>query len=296
MLRKPIFIFATAFFLALTIHAQAQLKVELKISRRLFLAYEPVVATVSVTNLSGREITLQDAGADKWFGFQITSGEDRPVPPRDANYALDPLRIKAGETLKRSVNLTSLYPVTDFGLYRVRASIYFADLQRYFSSPVSNIEITEGKVIWQQTVGVPEGQPGAGSYRTISLLTHRLPKENMLYVRVEDRDGDTIYATGQIGRILFSVTPDVQLDTANQLYILQLVGQRTYLLTRIGINGEWLGQITYSAVGTRPSLRRMADGHVEVVGGQVDVRVAQPANGPVAAKLSDRPPGLPKKR
>ncbi|MDP9291406.1 MAG: hypothetical protein M3O82_03455 [Verrucomicrobiota bacterium] len=296
MSRKPIFISATGLFLALTIHAQAQLKVDLKISRRLFLAYEPVVATVSVTNLSGREITLQDAGADKWFGFQITSGEDRPVPPRDANYALDPLTIKAGETLKRSVNLTSLYPITDFGLYRVRASIFFADLQRYFSSPASNIEITEGKVIWQQTVGVPEGQPGAGSYRTISLLTHRLPKDNMLYVRVEDRDGDTIYATGQIGRILFSVTPDVQLDAANQLYILQLVGQRTYLLTRIGINGEWLGQITYNAVGTRPSLRRMADGHVEVVGGQVDVRVAQPANGPVAAKLSDRPPGLPKRR
>lgn len=288
--RLPLFLFL---LLSCVPALEAQIKVDLKIPRRLFIVYEPIIATVAVTNLTGRDIVLQDKGENRWFSFQVMTADDRPVPPLDLNYQLEPLPIAAGQTVKRSVNLTSLYAIRDFGLHRVRANIYFADLDRYFSSPVDNVDLTEGKLIWQQTVGVPEGKAGAGEYRTLSLLTHRQMKDNMLYARVEDKEGGIVYTTCQLGRVLTAYEPQVLLDEQNQISVLQLVGPKTYLLSRVGVNGEWLGQRTYNEVKTRPHLRKSPAGAVQIVGGQLDVPVMRPEGAPPLPKLSDRPPGFP---
>ena len=270
----------------------AQIKVDMHISRRLYIVYEPIIVNVSITNLSGHELELRDADAQKWFSFQVTTGDGRIVPPVDLGYHLQPLTIHAGATVRRSLNLTTLYGVQEFGLYRIKASVYSTEVQRYFSSQKSDIEITDGKVIWQQTVGVPEGAPGAGSYRTISLLTHRREKDNMLYVRVEDKDGGVVYTTNPLGRVLLSNEPQIELDKTNQIHVLQMIGAKTYVYSKIGLNGEWLGQLSYNAVTTRPTLKKSVKGEVRIVGGQVDVPV--PPNSPSEPKLSDRPPGLPK--
>lgn len=272
----------------------AQIKVDMSIGRRLYIVYEPIVVTVSITNLSGHDLTLQDADGQKWFGFEISTDNDRIVPPSDLKYEVAPLRIEAGQTVKRNLNLASLYPVQEFGLYHVKASVYLAEMQRYFSSQIGSFEITEGRLIWQQTVGVPAGAQGAGGYRTLSLLTFRREKDNMLYVRVEDKDGGIVYLTSPVGRVLFSVDPQIELDKSNQLHVLQMIGAKSYLYTRVGLNGEWFGQVAYNAVNSKPVLKRQADGAVAVAGGQIDLPVTQPPGAPGAPKLSDRPPGLPK--
>ena len=281
-------------FLGLVASLQAQIQVELKIGRRFYLAYEPVVATVTITNMAGRDVLLQDAEGQKWFSFTIVNGDGSPVGPRDLHYQVSPLLVPAGQSLKRTVNLNELYPVNDFGLYRIRASVYFADMHKYFSSSLVGIEISEGKLAWQQVVGVPEGQEGAGSFRVISLLTFRLPKENQLYVRIEDRDAGIIYCTHAVGRILIAEEPQVVLDRQNQVHILQLVGQRVWAYTRIGLNGEILEQTSYNQLKASPHLKKLENGNVMVAGGQVEA--PKPATGLPAAvqKLSDRPPGFPK--
>ncbi len=289
--RRIVLFFA---LLALAPQLHAQIRVDLKISRRLFIAYEPVIATVSITNLTGRDVMLDSVEGQQWFSFQITTGEGSLVPPRQPDYELPPLMIPAGQTLKRKVDLNALYPINDFGLYRVRASILFPEMHRYFSSAQSNIEISEGKVIWQQTVGVPNNMPGAGSNRVISLLTFRQPKDNMLYVRIEDRDADLVYATIPVGRILSNNEPQVQLDLGNQVHILQVAGPKNYLYTQVGLNGEWLGQTTYNETKNRPHLAKLKNGNVEVKGGQVEMPVAQTGAGAgTGPKLSDRPKALP---
>ena len=279
--------------LALAPQLHAQLQVELSISRRFFMAYEPVVATVSITNLAGRDILLQDAEGQKWFSFTITNSEESPVAPRDINYQVSPLSIAAGQTVKRKVNLNELYPVNDFGLYRIRASVYFADLHKYFSSAPVGIEISEGKLLWQQAVGVPEGQEGAGSNRVISLLTFRQPKDNELYVRIEDRDAGIVYCTHGIGRILVAEAPQVLLDDQNQLHVLQLVGPKTYTYSHIGLDGEIIEQSTYNQLKSQPHLKKIANGNVAVAGGQMQAPPAAPGTTPKTPKLSDRPAGLP---
>ena len=273
---------------------EAQVRVDLRIPRRLYVAYEPVTVIISITNMAGRDITLQDGNGEKWCNFEIQTEDGRLIPPRNPDQGLNPITIPAGETVKRSANLSALYPIGEFGMYRVRASVYFADAQKFFGSPTSNIEISEGKLIWQQTVGVPDGKPGAGGLRTLSLLTFRLERDNRLYVRVEDKDAGIVYATQQLGPILTNNPPTMEIDRANQLHILQLVGLQTYLYTRVGLNGETLAQLTYNSVNSRPKLRKREDGEVVVAGGQADIPVTASDNPvPAGPKLSDRPAGMP---
>lgn len=286
------FILLPALLLALGHQVQAQIRVEMRMHRRLFIVYEPVMVTVGITNLSGHDLALKDVDGQKWFSFQVTGEQGRIIPPLDLDYHLQPLTIPAGETVKRSLNLASLYGVQEFGTYHFKASVYSADTQQYYSSQSGEFEITDGKLMWQQTVGVPAGMPGAGSNRTISLLTHRTEKENMLYIRVEDKEGGVVYTTNPLGRVLLSFDPQIVLDKWNRVHVLQLVGAKTYVYSKIGLNGEWGGQTVYNTVTTRPVLRKKADGSVAVVGGQPDIPVAPAV--PSEPKLSDRPPGLPK--
>ena len=57
------------------------------------------------------------------------------------------------------------------------------------------------------------GVPGKGNgHRTISLLTFRMEKENMLYIRVQDKDEGLVYTTNQLGRVLIANDPQIMLD------------------------------------------------------------------------------------
>ena len=276
--------------------AHGQIGVRLDIKRRLHLRYEPIIATVSIQNLSGRDIMLHDEG-QPWFGFDITGVNDNIiVPPRNPDYKLDPLEIKIGETLKRTVDLTQLYGISEFGMHRIKATIFAQPLNKLFVSQPVLIDISEGKVIWQQTVGVPDTLANAGQTHTIKLIEFQDDKR-FLYVRVEDTEKGHIFCTRKLGHMIDGTTPQTQFDTTNNIYILHLVAPQTYTLTNIGVNGELLGQHTYAAPKVKPFLRRLADGSVQIVGAHRMDPVAK--NGSVAAgappaKLSDRPPGLPK--
>jgi hypothetical protein len=62
--------------LLLTEIAWGQVQVELKFKRVQYVAYEPVIAIVQITNLAGRDIELRDDGGQAWFGFEITAAEE----------------------------------------------------------------------------------------------------------------------------------------------------------------------------------------------------------------------------
>ncbi|MFM8717458.1 MAG: hypothetical protein ACKOF3_11870, partial [Spartobacteria bacterium] len=160
----------------------AQLQVDIKLKRTLYISYEPILINVSLTNLTGNPLPLSDADGNHWFGFQIETLDGRPIAPRSLNYTNEPLVLEPGQKLNRTVNLTPLFPIGEFGGYRIRAAIYAATLKRFFNSPPLNIEITDGKPVFQKTVGVPEGMPGAGETRNLTVLTHRLPNSTQLYV------------------------------------------------------------------------------------------------------------------
>ncbi|MCE9611328.1 MAG: hypothetical protein K8R23_14125 [Chthoniobacter sp.] len=289
-----LFLAVIAIFLSLLGSARAQIAVSISLKQRLHIRHEQVLATVSVTNNTGRDIVLEDTRQGQWFGFQINAEGDQFIAPRNPDYHLDPLPMKAGETLKRSVDLAALYQLGDFGIYSVRANIYYAGMDRYFSSKPTHIEITEGRTIWKRSAGVPDGEKGAGHTHLFTLLMHQRGEQTILYVRVEDQDDGSVFCTSPLGRMIDGVAPDVQFDSKNNLYVLQLIGLRRFALSRISVNGQFLGQTYYSVPKARPYLRKQPDGSLQLVGGRREEIAQNPVPAGPPPKLSERPSGLPR--
>ena len=279
------------FVFAVTAHAQIQ--VELKLPRLQYIAYEPIVAKLAITNLAGRDVDLRDGEGQPWFGFEITGSDGQSIGPVAASKPQGALSVPAGKTVTQKINLTPLFPIHDFGTYRVRAHVYFADLSKFFYSQTKVFQVTVARPIWQKTVGIPEGSSGAGNTRTYSLLSNRFPDHTALYVRVEDKNSGVVYATYSLGRIIAFDEPQAELDRVNQLHVLHCAAPRSWAYSLVGLNGELLRRSALMESKTRPRLRHAADGTVLVIGGTVEAPVT-PTAGSVVPKLSARPPDMPK--
>jgi hypothetical protein len=280
---------ALAFLLLLAAPAaRAQIQIDLKLPRLQYIAYEPVVAHLVITNLAGRDVDLRDDNGQAWFGFEVTGGEGQPISPI-SNSVQPPLKIEAGKRVTQKINLTPMFSVHDFGVYRVRAHVYFADLNKFFYSQTRVFEVTDARPIWQKTVGVPEGTTTNGTARTYSLMTNRFPDHTSLYVRVEDKDSGMVYATYSLGRIIAFDSPQAEFDRDNQLHLLYCAAPRSWAYARVDLNGQLISHAAFAETKTRPHLVHSADGAVKVAGGMMDAPVTDETRA-TAPKLSARPP------
>jgi hypothetical protein len=278
-----VFLYATS--------SEGQIQVDLKFKRLQYIAYEPVVATVAITNLAGRDLELHDADGQSWLGFEITGSEEQPIAPLNSGNRELPLKIEAGQRVTRQIDLTPLYPVHEFGAYHVRTNVYFADVGKFFYSATRVFEVTDARPIWQQTVGVPGGAGASNDVRTYSLMTNRFPDHTSLYVRVQDKDTGVVYATYSLGRTIAFEQPQAEIDRANQLHVLHCAAPRAWSYARIGLNGELLEHSSFMETRTRPHLVHSGNGEIAVRGGIVEAPAQ--SSGSKAPKLSARPPGAP---
>lgn len=286
-----IFAATAALTVLLTASASAQVNVDISFRRTLYMIYEPLICTVTITNMSGRTLDLSDTQREKWFGFQIESvAGNRPIAPTDPSYSNAPVQLEAGKKLVRAINLTPLFPF-EFGTYRVQATVFSPQLGRFFSSDQLNVEITEGRRIFEDTVGVPPGA-AEGATRKFTVLVHRLPSSTVLYVRVQDPDAGKIYCTTPLGRFVSYGTPEIIFDKANNIHILQNAAPKIFLHSQIDLNGKVVSQIPMRVDKTRPAFARKPDGSVVAIGGTpYDPKATPPEK--TLPKLTDRPVALP---
>jgi hypothetical protein len=280
-------IIAFLFFCFVVGAANAQIQVQLKFNRLQYIAYEPLIATVTITNRAGRDIDLRDDGGQRWFGFEVTRNEGQSIGPAAAPDS-QPLRIEASKTVTQKINLTPLFPIQDLGAYHVRAHVYFADLGRFFYSPTKVVEVTDARPIWKQSVGVPGTNAANAGARTYSLMTNRFPDHTSLYVRVEDEGQGIVYATYSLGRVIAFDEPHTEIDRENKLHVLHCTAPRTWSYAIVGLNGQLLSRSILLETKTRPHFRRSTDGDVAVLGGMSESTAARAAQNAVP-KLSTRP-------
>src|SRR5213082_595242 len=92
--------------------ANAQVQVQLKFSRLQYIAYEPLIATVSITNRAGRDIDLHDEPGERWFGFEITGPDGQSIGPAERQES-PPLHVESSKTVTQKINLTPHFPIQD---------------------------------------------------------------------------------------------------------------------------------------------------------------------------------------
>jgi hypothetical protein len=275
--------------LAIPAAAVAQIDVAIDFSRPFWLQYEAMPAKIAITNNTGRDLVLSSRPGRPWFGFQILHDGGRMVVPRDPNYTLGPITIRAGETLRRTFDLFELFPITAFGAYKISAYVYWNETDKNYLSRPTQIEVSTGREIWSQTVGAPFAKPGEGTTRKYSLLQFQTPEMLTLYVRLEGEDDGLVYCTWPLGRTIGGAVPSAELDNENTLHVLHMTGSKVFSLSKVAIDGTWLGKSVYRASDRRVGLRRLTSGGVGVVG----AREEEPEGQTRIPRLSDRPPGLP---
>ncbi|MDF2375612.1 MAG: hypothetical protein P1U81_05185 [Verrucomicrobiales bacterium] len=284
-----------AFVLMLSHSANAQIQVELKLDRTLFVAHEPITGTLTLVNRAGQDLIFGDSGGMSWLDFTVTDGRGHLVVPVRNQLNERPVVLSSGQTYEHKVTINRYYPMSTVGQYRVRANVSFPQINRVFQSKTLSVQVTEGQPIWSQIVGVPQGHPHAGSYREFSLMTYyHGARSKALYFRLKDSDSGVVYKTYPIGDYMSLRKPTYSIDRQNQLHVLHMTGPQRYKYTVVNIDGDPVRQEKYfEKNGNRPELKSSDFGDVSVVGGFTEEEMSTPYEHTEFRRISERPPGLP---
>jgi hypothetical protein len=281
--------------LALSLSAQAQYLVNLKMERSTYLAQEPILASVTMTNRSGADTIVGGRGKERWVSFEVTNPVGNAIPPLSAN-AEAPFVFKAGETITRQFYLTETHAFSDEGNYGVTALVYHAGSGQDFASNRARIGITDVKPLMEPiTYGVPPGFDEAGRSREYHVIVFRDIERSYMYVRLVDAPTKSKLITLRLGAVSLHRDPQITLDSGNNLHVMYLTTPDTYGYYVIQPDGKIKSrELVKENEQTRPKLFLTASNDVVLRGGiPYDPNAAKAAAAEAKPRsISERPPGL----
>lgn len=265
---------------------RATVSVEVVFEQDQYLANEPLVLGVRVTNFSGRTLKLGEDEDWLILGVQADSGGVVPKfaePPVKGAFEL-PNASRA----TRKVDVTQGFDLSKPGSYRVQATVRVPELGIEVTSDSSKVNIGVGVKLWEQEYGLPPTDPSAqsvGEVRRYELIQASNLKQVKLYARAADHDGSRVFRVFPLGTMLTFSRPEPLIDRQCRLHVLFQVGARTYSYHVISPDGEVLMRQVYQYGDRRPELRVNEAGNVRVFGG---VRLRQATDLPFE-ETSDEP-------
>ncbi len=272
--------------------ARAQFMTNLALNKTTFLTYEPVEATVTISNRSGSDVVMGGPNGQAWLAFDVTDPSGTRIPALQLRTD-ETIVFKAGATISRKVMVSDYYSFSEYGSYGIIASVYHPPSQQYYASNRVRAAFTEVKPFWEQSYGVPLGLPGAGQIRRYALSLLRDTEHTYLYVRVLDDKTSLKLSTYSLGTCIMVADPQVTLDSNNKLHILFMAQPHIYAHATIDTQGR-LEKVTYhkEVQTNRPRLVVEKDQSIGVAGGEfMDPSATAPA-APRARSIKDKPPGL----
>lgn len=277
--------------------SNAQINATLRFPHETYLASEQVIVTLTVTNLAGRDITLKGGVTEEsWCLVQVNAMRGEAPSYRSNPPVIPPLFIPAGETISRTIPLHEFFELPSTGQYRAKVSISYGASRTQFVTPAAFFNMDPGHKLWSTTVGVPEGQENAGTPRLFSVLSLQRKEGMFLYAKLENQNDGSHYPPYFLGRMLAAVTPQMQIDRDNNLYVLHAASDDTYILSQVDVASGRSGQAVYRSKtprAGRPSLSRQPDGKLAISGGiRVSEEELRGRSAPERAKLSARPEGF----
>jgi hypothetical protein len=289
---KTCYATALIYVIALTaasIHqAQAQLVVQVKMSKESYLINESVNATIYITNNAGRQLVLRNENGRPWLDFNITSS-GRGIP-RVQPASHGPVVIASGKTVAREVSLSASYALGSMGSFVCQAYVNMPGQGRTgFISNRARFNVAGGRVLWSQRIGVPEAPDEIRQYELVTFSGNRGGIELFAHVTSANR-GQEI-ATIPLGKIITFRKPTGALDGVNNLHTLYQVGPDLFGHSCITPGGKRLST-TYYKRGKSSNLRLMkfANGEVRVAGGIPYDPVAEAEQRRKVRGVSERPP------
>lgn len=267
---------------------KAQLATTLNLSKKTFVAGEPVTAEIIVTNHSGRELTLASTRQLPWLSFVVTKSNGNPVTTRKLN-AFGAMKIGAGESLAKQVDLTEFFLLNSQGNYAVSAVV--RDPSGGIEGSSTNrilFSLNPGRTYWSQKIGVESGL-GNGT-REIKLLTFTNSQKSQLYAQVVDAKTGVSIRTFLLGEALMLRKPMVTLDGNQRMHVMFLATPSMWVHCQVSADGKLVARdIHQRAAQGDPVLMAYGDGSVQVVNSILyDPKAAEESRATIR-KASERP-------
>lgn len=269
--------------------AQAQLQVNLSPSKKSYLINEAVTVNVQITNNTGTELILKGTPSRPWLSFNITSA-GKAVPKTTA-VAYKPVSIPMGQTITRSVILSTSYALGNYGNYAVEAAVNMPGPTGHaISSNRDYFVVVGGRTMWSKKVGIPNVPGEVREYKLISFSGNNALE---LFANVSSVNRNRHINTISLGKVLSLRNTVGVLDQGNNMHVLYQVRPEYFGYACVSPKGKIVfAKYIKKFESSYPKLVRTAIGGVVVEGGEDFNPKAAAAERKKIHAASERPPGV----
>ena len=267
--------------------ASAQLSATLSIPKTQYVAGEPVVVVVTVTNHAGQILTFSGDARTPWLDFIVKDRHGESVTPKGRS-VFGKMTIRAGESLSREVDLAQCFQLSEPGNFSVSALVHMpGDATGGASSNRVLFNQSPGSPYWTQKVGIP-GKPG--QTREFRLLNFSGDEKSQIYAQVVDNRTGNNVRTFLLGDVLMLRKPLVTVDRLQRMHVLFLATPTMWVHCQVDSDGKLVDrQIHQRGTQGDPQLMTFGDGTVRVSNSVLyDQKAAAEAKAKIR-KASDRP-------
>ena len=269
--------------------ADAQLAASLRLSKQQYVAGEPVIATVTVTNHAGQALTFASDGRTQWLDFIVKDRRGDSVNTKGRKI-FGKMTIKAGESLAREVDLSQCFQLSEPGNFSVGAVVHMPGNSNE-GSGTNRILFNQspGALYWSQKVGIA-GK--SGQTREFRVLNFSGDEKAQIYAQVLDNQSAQNVRTFLLGEVLMLRKPLVTVDRQQHMHVLFLATPTMWVHCQVDTDGKLVDrQIHQRGDQGDPRLLTYGDGTVRVTNSILYNQKAAAEAKAKIRKASDRPAG-----
>ncbi len=266
--------------------SQAQISASLALAKTEHLTGEPIMAVVTITNYSGHDLVFQNDGRFPWLEFIVKNSSGNPVNPKGkGNFGA--MKIKAGQTLAREVDLSQNFMLSQSGNFNACAVINSPGDNNGTSTNKVFFNQSSGRLYWNQKVGVTVGGNRTREYR---LVFFSGDSKTRLYTQIADGTTGQLITTFPLGDALMIHQPRITVDRQQRMHVLYLATPAMWVHCAINTDGKIIErQIHQRPPVGEPQLLTFGDGTVKVANSiPYDAKAAADAKAKTR-KASERP-------
>lgn len=273
--------------LAFVASAHAQITASLQMSKRTFVAGEPVMAIINITNHSGRDLEFSGSYGVSWLDFIVTGSQGHPMTPARPP-AFGKVTIPAGQSMARQINLSTFFPLLSAGNFAVAGVVRMpGEIREGTATNRAPFVLIPGHRYWTRKVGLPNQ---AGKTREYRVLSASDAGKTNIYAQVIDDSTGLPVSTFAIGEVLMSHHPMVSIDRNQRMHVLYLATPSVWVHAIVNTDGKLVDRSLHErGAQGNPKLMAYADGSIDVANSvKFDPEATQALRREVR-KISDRP-------
>ena len=241
--------------------AAGQVEVSCRLAASRTLLFEPVRATVRVTNNTGHPLRFGGENPDVRLGFSVEQAPGEPVLPTGQPIPEAPLVLAPGEAREMAFNLLASYRIHATGPYTIQARVTRGDVA--FVSPKAFLDVLPGFDVGRVAVGLA-GSSGDTRIYTIKTMTR--DRTELLFLRVDDEKSGRCLGVFDLGRIVRQFQPRMESDYKGHIHVLHQSSPWKFTHTEVNPDGIPIAARDFNAYNTEVRFEKSAEGEVTLPG------------------------------